>query len=332
MIKKPQSWSNIFAVSILMLLIVFNYFSNENIYEHTVKQALFYFVPSLILIVVNNIVLIPRLLDRKLFKFYGVSLFLLIILTQAATGYFTIPHYFNMQIGVLIFDFTKYFTTATAGFGIILLQRLSGQEKQNYEQQFLIQQTELKALKSQINPHFLFNNLNNIYYLCLERSEKAAELVEKLSTLMRYTLENSKLEFVSLEKEFEFINNYIELEKSRLKSTKMIKINKEGNFMNVKIAPLILITFVENCFKHGSNTTNGEPEIEIFMNFKNGELLFYAENKKFALNINHGKSETGLNNVKTRLGLIYPSRHTLNIENTADKYTVSLLIQINGEP
>lgn len=325
---RGSSISNIIAIAVTLILIVLNYLSNENIFEHTWIQAFFFVIPTVVLVIINNTLLIPNLFDKQKFVIYAIALIILILLTQALTGYFTIHNYFNYQIGILILDFTKYFIMASAVFGFIAMQRLAEQTRRNYEQALLIKQSELKSLKSQINPHFLFNTLNNIYYLTLERSEKAAGIVEKLATLLRYTLENNEKEFVPLEKEFTFLKNYIDLEKSRLPSSGKITLNRKGDFTNCHIAPLILITFVENCFKHGANQNAVDPMIDIFIEYHDGEVIFFCENNKYPVSAEYKKLGTGLTNVKTRLSLLYPNKHSLTIEDTDHKFTVNLIIKL----
>ena len=319
---------NLIPILVIILLLGLNYLSNENIYEHTWIQAFFYIAPTIVLLIVNSFFLIPKLFDKGKYAAYSFALIILILITQALTGYFTIPHYFNYQIGILILDFTKYFITASAVFGFISMQRLAQQNKRNYEQALLIKQSELKSLKSQINPHFLFNNLNNIYYLCLEKSDLAAEVVEKLANLLRYTLENTDKEFVPLEKEYLFIKNYIDLEKSRLPASGKITLTRKGDFTNCKIAPLILITFVENCFKHGANKNAIDPVVDVFLEYKQGELIFFCENNTFEKGPDYKKLGTGLANVKTRLALLYPNRHNLEIEEHEKTFTVNLIINL----
>jgi two-component system, LytTR family, sensor kinase len=322
---KNIKFANIFAIIIIILLMLINYFSNENIYEHTWLQAVFYIIPTIVLVILNNTFLITKLLDNQRFSWYFLTLFISIIITQLITGFFTTPHYFNFKLSILLSDFIEYFVVTVAGFGFIAFMRLGEQQRQNFEQQLLIRQTELNLLKKQINPHFLFNTLNNIYFQCMEGSNQAAEMIEKLSSLMRYTLENTDKESTTLEKEYIFIKNYIDLEKSRLPEKSKISLKRKGDFSQVRIAPLILISFVENCFKHGNNLN---PIIDVFIEYTNGELSFFCEN-----NLNNQPSKTkpsgtGLNNVKKRLELLYPNRHTLTIEKNEEKYGVSLIVRI----
>jgi sensor histidine kinase YesM len=324
-----NTFVNTFAIGITLALVVLNYFSNENIFEQTWEQAFFHIAPTIGLMVLNNLVLIPYLFERYKISAYLLLLFFSILVTQVLTGIFTFPDYFNLQTGIIILDFIKYFIIVSAGFGFIALQRMTEQQKRNYEQQLLIRQSELNALKRQINPHFLFNTLNNIYYACLERSETAADMIEKLANLMRYTLENTEREFVSLEKEYVFIKNYMDLEKNRLSQPENVSLTKKGDFGNARLAPLILITFVENCFKHGTHKNATNLKIDVFMELKNKELIFFCENNKVDQKEDpRVVSGTGLENTRKRLDLLYPGKYNLTMDNTKEKFTVSLMIQL----
>lgn len=187
-------------------------------------------------------------------------------------------------------------------------------------------QTELSFLKSQINPHFLFNSLNSIYSLSLANSAQTANAVMKLSRIMRYTLEEANNNTVSLNQEIEFIKNYIEMQKIRLTDTVCIKFATNGEIDNVYIAPLLLIPFIENAFKYGISTHN-KSNIEATISVADKEITFTCVNTIFPhLQKNKGTG-TGINNTRRRLELLYPGKHDLTITETPDKYLVRLVIQ-----
>lgn len=189
---------------------------------------------------------------------------------------------------------------------------------------------ELNFLKAQINPHFLFNTLNNLYYLAFTKSANTTEVIAKLSQMMRYMIYDSNHAKVPLSKEIEYMQNYIDLEKLRLNNQIPIDFKVEGNPDNVLIAPLIFITFLENAFKHG--VSNNKPgawvNLSIHMNGKG--CLYTVENSKLSQHVNnHEKSGIGLQNVKRRLELSYPDAHTLRIEEKPDRYKVELNISLS---
>lgn len=187
-------------------------------------------------------------------------------------------------------------------------------------------QTELSLLKSQINPHFFFNTLNNLYALSLAKSDEVPSVILKLSDLMRYVLETSKKKFVGLESEIEFLKNYIELEKLRLENNCDITFNVSGDISNFSIAPMLLVPFVENCFKHGVSASKETEFINIDAKLSGSQFTFSCENSKPVNGISNTEKShgMGLSNVKRRLELIYPGKHELDIINERDIFKIKL--------
>ncbi|MBC8172438.1 MAG: sensor histidine kinase [Chitinophagales bacterium] len=185
---------------------------------------------------------------------------------------------------------------------------------------------ELNFLKSQINPHFLFNTLNNIYSLALQKNDKAPEMIIKLSDLMRYMLYECNVEKNDLQKEVQFMRDYIELEKLRHGTDVEIDFLVSGDLRNKGIPPLLLIPFVENAFKHGVNAQFGKSWVKINLTANDDTFTFHIENNK-PVNGNvvtkrgHG---IGIENTKKRLHLIYPGRHRLSIHEEHHIYSVAL--------
>lgn len=189
---------------------------------------------------------------------------------------------------------------------------------------------ELNFLKAQINPHFLFNTLNNLYYLAYTKSSNTTEVIAKLSQMMRYMMYDSNYPLVPLSKEIEYMENYISLEKLRL-NQQSIAFVIEGESDNVLIAPLIFITFLENAFKHGVSNNYPKSWISISIRIEGRECVYRVENSKLP----HLKQEIsqksgiGLQNVKRRLELSYPGKHRLHVEDGPDRYSVQLNIELN---
>ncbi|GAB1464254.1 sensor histidine kinase [Pedobacter sp.] len=185
---------------------------------------------------------------------------------------------------------------------------------------------ELQFLKSQLNPHFLFNSLNNIYSLAYQKSDKTADAILKLSEIMRYMIYESNDSWVSLDKEVEYVQSYVELQKLRFKDGAAVEISINGEIDGQKIVPLILISFVENAFKHGvANDAEDPIKINIIANQK--ILHFSVTNKKNTTN-KDALGGVGLNNVERRLQLLYPERYKLNIVNTPTHYTTELMLDL----
>lgn len=185
---------------------------------------------------------------------------------------------------------------------------------------------ELQFLKSQLNPHFLFNSLNNIYSLAYQKSDKTADAIMKLSEIMRYMIYESNTPTVSLSKEVDYLTSYIELQKIRFKDGAFVELTIQGEIDDQQIVPLMLISFVENAFKHGVINDPKDPiKISIIANKK--ILNFSVINKKNNQN-KDAQGGVGLPNVERRLQLIYPDRYKLNVVNSATHYTCELMIDI----
>jgi len=208
-------------------------------------------------------------------------------------------------------------------FGALLLkirERLKQTEKEKL-------QAELSYLKAQINPHFLFNILNSIYSLTIEKSDKAPDAVIKLSEMMRYVLDESGRDLVTLQKELNYIRNYIALQESRFGSTIRLDYHIDAPIPK-KIAPLILIPFIENAFKHGVNSEE-DSDIRIRIEIKSNELHLEVTNKKVPVLPSLEKhSGLGIANTKVRLQLLYPNDHTLEIQDNKDDFRVFVTLRL----
>jgi LytS/YehU family sensor histidine kinase len=188
---------------------------------------------------------------------------------------------------------------------------------------------ELSYLKSQINPHFLFNTFNTIYSLAIKESaDDTANGMLKLSGMMRYVVTESSSDFVPLQKELNYIHDYIDLQRLRLDKGVKLTYSLLGDAEDKQIAPLLLIPFIENAFKHGVNPDENS-EITIQINIIEHELHLLVMNNK--VRVNHTQNEQlgfGIDNTKTRLKLLYPSAHQLEILDTNNQYTVNLQISL----
>lgn len=190
-------------------------------------------------------------------------------------------------------------------------------------------EAELQLLKSQINPHFLFNTFNSLYGLItLGNNEQAAETTLKLSDLMRYVLEVTQKDKVSLKREIKFINDYIDLEKIRLNPKADVTFKVQGLENDILVAPLLFIPLVENVFKHGFQEVQQLGYAYFSLSVQGKQLFFEAENSVNATLKTQTKSGIGLVNLRKRLSLIYPDKHSLLIDNNEKTFKVILHIEL----
>ena len=189
---------------------------------------------------------------------------------------------------------------------------------------------ELKVLKNQLNPHFLFNTLNNLYTLTLKKDDKAPEVIAKLSEILDFVLYRCNEDYVSIEKEIALIENYIALEKLRYSENRLDILFTKNIEISNKISPLIILTFIENAFKHGVINETEKAKIRLHLESKKQQIVFSIENTKpkNELARTSDKSKIGLENVRKQLDLLYPKKHQLEIEETQTNYTVTLYLNL----
>lgn len=206
---------------------------------------------------------------------------------------------------------------------------INKQKTENLEKENI--KAELNYLKSRVHPHFLFNTLNNLYSLIRLKSDKAEEVVLKLSNLMRYMLNDANKDFVPLRKELEFLENYMELERLRFGDKYDISFSVYGNPDGKTIAPMLMLPFFENAFKHGlcNELTKGWATFEIKINQNN--IILTVENSKTPEHLEVSKNGFGLMNLKKRLELIYYNNYNLQINSYDDYFSVKLEIIFNAK-
>lgn len=212
--------------------------------------------------------------------------------------------------------------------GPVMFLKFYREEKRKREEALLLNQMQLNSLKSQLNPHFLFNTFNTLYGISLEFPERTPDLIMKVSQLMRYQLESNAKQCVSLEEELSFINSYIQLEKERVgyrcEITYDSKIDNENAY---KISPMLLIAFVENAFKHGTCAIEN-CYVHISITVEKGKLHLQIVNSIPEKKINVVSTRIGIQNTTERLKIIYGSDYRLDIKNTETVYTVNLALPL----
>ena len=281
-------------------------------------------IPIMVVIWVNHFILIPYFLDKRQYVLYGLLLVATIIFGAYVKIYPTVN-----WTGITKMSFFLIYTTGT-GMAAFFLRRNVLMQRQKEEKEKLQKEMELTYLKEQVNPHFLFNSLNSIYALSRQQSPETPEVVMQLSELMRYQLESSKKDTVLVKEELEFIENYLLLEEKRLSNRCTIEFAIRGDLHGLKVAPMLLIPFVENAVKHGAQSTNEQSTIDVSATVKNKTLHFRIDNSKPTVKPILKRQGLGLENVKRRLKLLYPNSHKLKIDDSDKEYHVHLAIDLTA--
>ena len=311
-----------------ILLIVFiatvMYNSSSEIEEPILTLLLF-----ILLFYLNMYLLVPKLLFKNKYALYCLTIIGIIVISGKIylIGCYLIGSNSNIEglniplLSILIL------VLVAASSSIKLFQKWMVDKQLIYELEKSKSSAELEQLKNQINPHFLFNMLNNANVLTKKDPEKASHVLMKLSDLLRYQLYDSGRDSVLLTSDIHFLEDFLNLEKVRRDNFDFV-ISKEGNLSGVQIPPLLFISFVENAVKHNNDSVK-PSYVNLFFNVHNGELYFKCENSKPILKtIKTNSGGLGLVNIKRRLELLFPESHTLKIEDEAETYCVTLTIKL----
>lgn len=297
-----------------------------------IYAALFH-IPIVLIVYFNLRVLFPLLLEKGRYFLYGIIVlsaiaadagFYLILfdswIDHILSGYYFIAYYSFWDISLYFVIYLFITSLLHLARGWFRLQEIETEKTL----------AELKALKSQINPHFLFNSLNSIYSLSRKSSPETPEKIVQLSDLMRHMIYESDADFIPLSKEIEMIRNYIDLQNLRTSEKEKISIEVSGEIDDKKIAPLLFLPFVENSFKHGIKGGAEKAYVKIKIDVLGKVMNFDIENSKgVTTEIKDSKYKgIGIDNVKKRLELIYPAAYQLKITNEETKFGVTLRLQL----
>lgn len=325
-----------------MLLVVIPYVTTDQVFNLLAPtyETTYLFLSLLlsgVLIVsfyFNYIFLIPKFLLKKKYWTYFSLLLLAIVMVLFLSGAIFIFSDFNPEVlaktnpviekiipVIIINALLLWLLTIASSILWAVYNRLKQTESEKLSAQ-------IASLKSQINPHFLFNTLNNIYAIVIDSSPIAADMLDKLSEMMRYTMKDTQQDFVLLEDEINHIGNFIALQNLRLDKSVKLEYNILENVPSFHIAPMLLIPFIENAFKHG---VNAEQKSYIKIKMAINETVFNLKVINSKVNIQRDISERsglGIENTKHRLELIYPAKHLLTIDDTEKEFSVSLNINL----
>ncbi len=309
---------------IFIWLYVFDYLIDYYSIIESSLYSLFELVVYISEFYLNLLVLIPLLFHRKFKILYFLSVFVALALfcssyfifnldydllattTLRAVTSFLLNHILFFIISYFVWHYNKYITEKEVRFKA---------EKQKLE-------TEMQLLKSQISPHFLFNSLNNIYSLSLIKSDDAPKMISALSNILRYFIYEGNSKKVYIENEIDAIKEYIQLQKTRqIAGKNNINFLIKKSLSTIEIPPLILISLVENAFKHGNIINNENGFVNIYIDYRYKKVLFTISNSYINKN---AKTGIGLKNIKSQLDLIFKSNYDLNINNNNNIFTVRL--------
>lgn len=326
-------------VWVILFYLYIHFIQNFIPLKQAIVQVSVYLIFIACIFYLHTYFLVPRFFNKKKIFWYIAAIVLLLLISAAANNLYKqhfeiafstitngrkVPGHSNYilsgTISTLMISFIAWF---------IIKYKAQAQQKNELEAQK--NSAELAMLKSQINPHFLFNTLNNIYALSLAKAEPVvSEMILSLSEINRYMLYETEPEYVPLNKEVAYLKSYIELEKLRCENISNIRFSVSQEIEHVKISPLLLIPFVENAFKHSRIADESGAWIDINLSFKNNLLVFTCENSVPVAAFKKDKtSGIGLENVKRRLLILYPNKHELSISQPDYKYIVDLKLHLD---
>lgn len=330
--KESQLYFHIFywlIYTIGSIIIPYFVFSNQNII-----LDISFFVTSFSCFYLNYFFVAPKFFDiNKLYKTiigFFLSVLIFVVIRYFIEEWF-LPQFFGIRnyaegtgFGYYFFD-NIYFSSNTIFISTVfwLFKKFSDSEKEKLILVGEKKHAQLQALKTQINPHFIFNSLNNIYSLVYQKSEKALPALEELSQLLRFSTKDLEKDFIPLTKEIGYIESLVALEKLRIKEPELLIIEKTIQHPELEISPMLLVPFVENAFKHGDFNGKG---FTLKITEENKILNFHLHNYQIE-KVKDSLSGIGIENVKKRLDILYP-QHRLEITETPTEFTVNLEINL----
>lgn len=293
-----------------------------------------------LMVYIANYVLIPKLLYKKRYVSFCIFFFLMISASSLfkiyLLGHIIYPSgtfvLFDENFKARVYDnVIPHFLLVSTGAAFKLLLDYAKAQRRLGEMAKEKAEAELIFLKSQMNPHFLFNALNSVYFLIDKNNPEARQALHKFSDMLRYQLYEIKDEKVPIEKEIAYLKDYIDVQRLRRENSS-VQINIGAAMKDFFIEPLLLIPFIENSFKHLSHFSNGKPnEINMELSKQNGEMIFTIKNTTEGKQENAIKQDRGIGlaNVKRRLELLYPQKHQLTIQNQEGYFDVQLKLKID---
>lgn len=319
---------------LLFLVYALGYGGHEQFYWNYIETTLSKFPFYIIAAYSFNYWLVPHLLKKKKTFLFSLSL---ILTSFAIVAAFKLVQQMLSTYPQDFLNLPSYLSKTLMFYmpALMIYAYQTEQQRQAEKARLLLvekekSETELKYLKAQLNPHFLFNTLNNLYSFVVNQSPKAADMVLQLSEILDYVLYKSQAKLVALSEEVKSIENYIALEQTRYGDRLDVSFEQPTDLINQNIAPLLLLSIVENAFKHGASGTVSEPEIRISIRQNEGQIEFNVwntkgEHFKGAKNDSY-KEGIGIGNIKKQLNLTYPDNHKITIQEGSAYFNLNLII------
>lgn len=316
--------------------IVFIFYSYDRQNPRIEPYQIVFFSTYAAAALVINYLLLPKFLYRKkplLFVFgAAVVIAVVILLEEAVIEQIYFPDTRGQRFLGVFFSLWGVLPVITVLSGFKFAWDALRKQREVESLKSTIQESELKFLKSQINPHFLFNNLNNLYSYAIAQSPQTPEIILQLSAVLRYMLYECQEKYVPLSKEVQQLGNFTQLYEMQIEERGMVNFLAKIDEPDYRIAPLILIVFIENAFKHSQASQSENIRIDIRIELEAGELNFSCQNNFQAVTNTENLSRgIGLENVRKRLQLLYPGAHQLTISETEDQYEVNLSMQLTRQ-
>lgn len=326
----------------MVLFFIPHIFASIPLYPQLMAYEVMIYIAPIFVFYVHAYIMVPHFFVKRKFVLYFVSLVLLFVVFKIGVSYLEVFHERYIELlqelnvkprhpreldDAHMLQLVAFFMTLAASGMHSYSVQYTKREKKMRELEKQQVESNLQLLKSQLSPHFLFNAMNSLYSMSLKKSEELPKAILTISDLLRYVTYDSAENLVPIQKEIDYIENYLRIQRMRLSEGSSVVFSVKNDGPNVKIAPMILIPFVENAFKHGKNS-NGEVTIFSTLNISDSMLDFYIRNSKSFENqkdIAHG---IGIQNVKSRLDLLYGNTYSLDIIDSENYYEVSLKLQL----
>lgn len=332
-VKGP--WWQELSFQVLLHAVVFIFYSYSRRSPGIESFKVAFFLNYALAAAIINYILLPRFLYRqKLWPFVWCLLLVIavvIVIEEGVIEKIYFPDTRGRGFPGVFFNLLSAMPTITILVGFKFAWDALTRQRQLEELQSAVKESELQFLKTQINPHFLFNNLNNLYAHAIEQSPKTPEIILQLSAVLRYMLYETKSRYVPVAKEIEQLHNFINLSKLQFEGRGEVEFTAYDNGSGFEVAPLILPVFVENAFKHSTSSQSSDIRIVVQVEVTDkGELQFSCINSFLPqTNTQSLTRGIGLENVKKRLQLLYPQKHTLQIDVLENEFRVNLNITLS---